>query len=264
MNTNLELDVKEVPVPNLADSINKYEISNIPSLVQYQNKMNDMGFNGMTVREMRLFMTVIAGMCEKGSGVQHFSFTDLKKIMNEDDNRNWNDLETLIQSTSQRLLGTYIFNEDGNQWEMFNLFQRFHGNVVEGILTVETNPYFFRFLNQLKESKGYTQFEIEEFNSIKGKYSQILYRKIVQYRNMDSKQCYLCLTDLKRIFEIKDTDSQCSSTKYINNRILFPAIREINKIKAFRHLRIDKEKMKGQRPIYKYFFRWDKPKKEEL
>lgn len=260
MDANLDID--EV-FPNLADNINEYEISNIPSLVQYQNKMNDMGFNGMTVREMRLFMTVIAGMCEKGSAVQHFDFTEIKKIMKEDENTSWSDIDKLIQTTSRRLLGTFIYLENGHKWVMFNLFQQFCGDKDTGILTVETNPHFMSFLNNLS-SQGYTQFEIEEFNSIKGKYSQILYRKIVQYRNMDSKQCYLCLTDLKRIFEIKDTDSQCSSTKYINNRILFPAIREINKIKAFRYLRIDKEKMKGQRPIYKYFFRWDKSKKEEL
>lgn len=229
--------------------------SGIPSLVTYQNRINDIGFNGLTVKESRLFMTVIAGMYEKGLTEQCFSYKELKTIMHEDPHMTRKEFTERIRQTAKKLASTCVeLISDRGKWEVFNLFLRFAGDEETGVMTVETNPYFASLLNNVKIQ--YTQFCLEDYNSFGSKHSQTLYRKISQFKNIKEKKCYITVNDLRRVFGI----SNGTEVKYILRDILRPAIKEVHKIKEFQYLRLDEERMRCQKPISIYYFRWDKPK----
>ncbi len=226
----------------------------IPPMARYKNDLNDVGFYGLSLRESRLYMAVLAGMCNKGQAVQQFKFSELKTIMGESKGLTKKQFSDLIEQTCNNLSKITITATDSRgNWAIFGIFRQFEGDVEKGILTVETAPKFLYIINCL--SREYMEVDLKEFNDCRSKSAQTLYRKLSQFRNSNRKECYLTLTDAKKIFELRDD----ISTKWFNQHILFPAIKEVNKFHKFKYLRLDKEKMRGQRPIHKYFFRWDRP-----
>lgn len=236
------------------------DLNGIPSMITYSNRMNDIGFYGLNLRESRLFMTIVAGMYDKGDGIQKFTFAELKSIMGEDPNTSRKDFNEIIEKAAEKMAGTRIrLISDSGIWKIFLLFSNFEGDPVNGTITVQTNKDFLSLLNNL--NANYTKVDLKEYNSLGSKYSQILFRKLSQFKNIHSKTCYITLDNLKRIFEIDEKDD--IDVKHINQKLLLPAIKELNSIPDFKYLRLDKEKMKGQRPISIYYFVWSKPKESK-
>ena len=232
-------------------------INGIPSMVTYSNRMNDIGFYGLSLRESRLFMAIMAGMHDKGDGIQKFTFAELKEIMGEDPKTSRADFNQIVQQAASKMAGTNIrlVNDDG-AWKIFILFSKFEGDPNEGVITVQTNKEFMRLLNCLNEN--YTQVNLPQYVSLKSRYSQILFRKLSQFKNIHGKSCYITLDNLKKLFEVDERNAEMCETKYINKFMLYPAIEELNSISEFRYLRLDKERMKSQRPIHIYYFIWSK------
>ena len=170
------------------------------------------------------------------------------------------DVYKLIVSTGDKLAGTYVkMVSDTGKFANFVLFPTFIGDFETKTLTVRTNSDFLSMINNLGLANRYTEIKLETFNSINGKYAQSLYRLLKQYYNSMSKSCFIPVEQMSKVFEFFPRER-----KEFNRKALYPAIEELKKTKDYRYLRLDAQKMKGQRPVEKYYFRWDKEDKEDV
>lgn len=212
---------------------NKKKLSEI---VVYRNDLNTVNLGDFTKNELNFLMAVLVKMYGKESNTVIFTFEELRKLSNwrrKDKKEFINGLD----STNDKLMLKKIKMINESKKKKFILFPMFEIDEKEETLTVEISSHFINLLNNLK--KDFTEFELENFTHLKSKYSQLIYKQLMQFKSTGN-----------RIFKLKDfvevisiPDSYCEKKiddegnedieikiSLLKTRILDPTKKELEKI----------------------------------
>ncbi|MGX7058387.1 replication initiation protein [Vagococcus humatus] len=149
-------------------------------------------------------------MCQnKNNEVARFSFEELKSLSRYKStslDRFVKDLE----STRDKIMKLSYTERNGLNSDMFILFSRFRINADEQYIEVKANSDFAYILNEL--TNEFTQFELQEFTSLKSSYSKTMYRLLKQYKSTGYYTVFVKdfreLLDIPVSYRMRDIDTR--------------------------------------------------------
>ena len=212
---------------------NKKKLSEI---VVYRNDFNTVNLGDFTKNELNFLMAVLVKMYGKESNTVIFTFEELRKLSNwrrKDKKEFINGLD----STNDKLMLKKIKMINESKKKKFILFPMFEIDEKEETLTVEISSHFINLLNNLK--KDFTEFELENFTHLKSKYSQLIYKQLMQFKSTGNR--IFKLKDFVEVISIPDSYSEKKiddegnedieiKISLLKTRILDPTKKELEKI----------------------------------
>ncbi len=149
-------------------------------------------------------------MCQnKNNEVARFSFEELKSLSRYKStylDRFVKDLE----STRDKIMKLSYTERNGLNSDMCILFSRFRINADEQYIEVKANSDFAYILNEL--TNEFTQFELQEFTSLKSSYSKTMYRLLKQYKSTGYYTVFVKdfreLLDIPVSYRMRDIDTR--------------------------------------------------------
>ncbi len=232
-----------------------YNPVSIPETAVFNNYFICEGFNGLnlTVRENRIYMSIISALCGRGTDVVNIDYTDLKQITKESKKRNRASISSILQSLRSKLeKKSFIRTPQKSNDNSHIFFEQFDFDSKKAILTVKASNSLSKFLRQ--QNSYFTIIKLDEYMEIKSKHAQILYRRICQFKKSKEKLIILSLQDIRDCFSIP----KHIPVKRITSAYLFPAECELRKIGWLKNLRGYPKREKHSNKIYSYLFCWSK------
>lgn len=152
----------------------------------YHNDFNFLILAGLKKNELSCFMSICYKVMGKGTDTVTFTFEELAKISDFKRNINTEEFEKLILETNAKLqTKVYSFKEVLDSGKIkttqFVLFPTFVTNPDKKTLTVEVHRNFVRLLNTFNEN--FTEVDLKKFVTLKSKYSQLIYKELMQYKS---------------------------------------------------------------------------------
>lgn len=222
--------------------------------VTYDNILNHVSFVDFSEKDFDFFMFLCSFFKDKGTEQQTIKYDDIMDCISWDKSQRIDVFHDEVKRLSNKLraLGGIIdINQD--EFVCFNLFTTFHGNKQKRILTVSVNPEFAYVLNDIVGN--FTRFELNEYVSLKGRYTKQLYQHLKQF-----KATGLWVVSLDK-FRHEMSIPASMPTMNIKSKILNPSIKTLQELPAFKALKVDVIKTRDRkRSVQGYQFSW---KKEE-
>lgn len=188
-------------------------------IVKYDNYMNDLKLKKFTSTDIDFLMMLCAKMKNMGTKEMNFSFIEIKKLTNYKITSNKKFVDDL-ERMNKKLMEVTCRIETEKKIIMFVLFPTFEINKETSTLIVSVNEKFSFILNEL--TKDFTRFELEEFVSLKSKYSKNLYRILKQFRSTGQ----VIITNIED-FKGKLDCPKSYEQKYFMLKVINPAIEEL-------------------------------------
>ncbi|UUV19982.1 replication initiation protein (plasmid) [Fusobacteria bacterium ZRK30] len=212
-------------------------------LVKYHSDINKIPLRNFSEKEINIFFSLLFKAKEEGTNKIKIKFTELRNISNGDthSNRFLKSLENLnfkLLNLSQK-----ITLPDG-KIVMFNLFNEFVIDPVNNELEVQVHERFYYMLNDFLT---YTQFELEQFVSLKSSYSKNIFRLLKQFESTNFLSIYV--EEFKRVLCVPESYKMGE----VDRRVIKPAILELSPF--FPDLKL--EKIKDGRKIKSLKFSWE-------
>lgn len=230
------------------------------NVVKYSNWMNELRFNTFDKMDSDFLFTLCATIKNCHSEVIEIPFSYLKKAVHYPQNSNSLNSQFVqdLRRMNKKLLGIQC-EMKGRRGVIvtFNLFSTFMIDAERKTLTVRVNPDFAFVLNDLVSE--YTKFELDQFISLKSKYSKELYKQLKQWRKAGT--AYFPVDELRIAMNCpeKYTMSQ------FMQKILQPAVKELKDKQCFKRLTLTQihAKKKGA-PVTGCRFTWVKELHEDI
>ncbi len=200
-------------------------------VVKHHNDLNTVPMGRLTADELDLFFTICATVKEKGTDEITLTFDKIRQISGYSQTSNVMLAKDLI-STNKKLLGMNFMLQSEHEIVQFVLFTMFRTNTKEQTLKISVNTPFVYLLNDL--TGNFTRYELQEFVSIQGKYTKILYSLLKQYRNKGF--FFIAVDEFREFFNVPKSYRMSE----IDKKILNPAIKELTPI--FKNLKVKKVK----------------------
>lgn len=143
-----------------------------------------------TSSELNFLMSICTKVRDKKEDEVIFTFQELKKLSKWSKNDNKEFINSL-EDTNKKLMSLNFRIENEKEIVQFVLFPTFRVNKNNKTLTVRVNQDFSYLLNNL--SNNFNQYQLEEFASLKSKYSKLLYKELMLFKDTGY-----------RIFKIED------------------------------------------------------------
>lgn len=218
-------------------------------IVKYSNKLNNIPFKNFEKVDLNFFYAICAKVREKGSELIEIPLDEIK-VMTEYKSTSVERFKSDLVRMNEKLRSCHGIYETDDEIVQFNLFSTFTIVKSRKVLKIRVNPDVAWLLNNI--AKEFTSFELQEYVSLDGIYVKALYRLLKQWKTHGCTKKY-GVSELKELLSIPDYETRRFLDKVIN-----PAIEEINKSGAFKNLRCEviKAKKRG-RPVEGYVFRFD-------
>lgn len=218
-------------------------------IVKYSNKLNNIPFKNFEKVDLNFFYAICAKVREKGSELIEIPLDEIK-VMTEYKSTSIERFKSDLVRMNEKLRSCHGIYETDDEIVQFNLFSTFTIVKSRKVLKIRVNPDVAWLLNNI--AKEFTSFELQEYVSLDGIYAKALYRLLKQWKTHGCTKKY-GVSELKELLSIPDYETRRFLDKVIN-----PAIEEINKSGAFKNLRCEviKAKKRG-RPVEGYVFRFD-------
>lgn len=218
-------------------------------LIKYSNKLNNIPLKNFEKVDLNFFYAICAKVCEKGSELVEIPLDEIK-VMTEYKSTSVERFKSDLIRMNEKLRSCHGIYETDDEIVQFNLFSTFTIVKSRKVLKIRVNPDVAWLLNNI--AKEFTSFELQEYVSLDGIYAKALYRLLKQWKTHGCTKKY-GVSELKELLSIPDYETRRFLDKVIN-----PAIEEINKSGAFKNLRCEviKAKKRG-RPVEGYIFRFD-------
>lgn len=218
-------------------------------IVKYSNKLNNIPFKNFEKVDLNFFYAICAKVREKGSELIEIPLDEIK-VMTEYKSTSVERFKSDLVRMNEKLRSCHGIYETNDEIVQFNLFSTFTIVKSRKVLKIRVNPDVAWLLNNI--AKEFTSFELQEYVSLDGIYAKALYRLLKQWKTHGCTKKY-GVSELKELLSIPDYETRRFLDKVIN-----PAIEEINKSGAFKNLRCEviKAKKRG-RPVEGYVFRFD-------
>nr|WP_232255697.1 replication initiation protein [Helicobacter pylori] len=208
----------------------------------YHNNTNKVNLGKLSEREANLLFAIFQKLKDQGNTLIRFEPQDLKRMLNIDISNErlsevviklWDSIKTAdfwkISETE-----TSIIQEN------YMLFSRCKIELNKPskdlkYLEIQLNDNYQYLLNNLGMGQ-YTSFNLLEFQRVRGKYAKTLYRLLKQYKSTGILSVewsqFRELLDIPKDYEMRNIDQ----------KVLTPSIKELNKIYPFEHLSYKKER----------------------
>lgn len=218
-------------------------------IVKYSNKLNNIPFKNFEKVDLNFFYAICAKVREKGSELIEIPLDEIK-VMTEYKSTSVERFKSDLVRMNEKLRSCHGIYETDDEIVQFNLFSTFTIVKSRKVLKIRVNPDVAWLLNNI--AKEFTSFELQEYVSLDGIYAKALYRLLKQWKTHGCTKKY-GVSELKELLSIPDYE-----TRRFLNKVINPAIEEINKSGAFKNLRCEviKAKKRG-RPVEGYVFRFD-------
>lgn len=221
-------------------------------VVKHHNDLNTVIMRKWTAEEMNFFFAIIAKARDKGTSDLIFDKYQLAELANYSiqHNKRFHDtMDSLANNISQL---RYI-EKTKNSIEYMPLFTRFKVEWEEDLsdmqAQISVSPLFEYILNKL--SANFTQYELQEFTSIRSTYAKTAYRLLKQWRTVGRKEFkideFKLLMDTPKYYQISDID----------RLVIKPILKQLSPY--FEDLKVKKIKSKKRgNPVLAYEFTWKK------
>lgn len=199
-------------------------------VVKYHNDFNKVGLGAFNELEQNLLFGILVECRNKQDTELEFSSDDLARFVKVRRNVTNDELFKMACDLSKNFLKLDFraVKRDGNRIcrGFFNLFETLlvcsieHDNheILEKII-IKVNPDFAYLINELAEH--FTQFELEEFIFLKGRYTKTIYRYLKQFRTTGVWRVtwddFKMLLDIPKSYEMRD----------IEKRVLKPSVAQL-------------------------------------
>ena len=221
-------------------------------VVKYHNDLNTVVMRTWTSEEMNFFFAIIAKARDKGTSDLVFDKYQLAELANYSiqHNKRFHDtMDSLANNISQL---RYI-EKTKNSIEYMPLFTRFkvewEDDLSDMQAQVSVSPLFEYILNKL--SANFTQYELQEFTSIRSTYAKTAYRLLKQWRTVGRKE--FSIDEFKLLLDMPTTYKSC----HIDRLVLKPILEQLSPF--FEDLKVKKIKSKKRgNPVLGYEFTWKK------
>lgn len=180
-------------------------------VVRHHNDLNTVIMRKWTAEEMNFFFAILAKARDKGTSDLVFDKYQLAELANysiQHNKRFYDTMDNLANHISQL---RYI-ERTSNSIEYMPLFTRFkvewEKDLSDMQAKVSVSPHFEYILNKL--SANFTQYELQEFTSIRSTYAKTAYRLLKQWRTVGRKEFkkdeFKLLMDTPEYYQISDID----------------------------------------------------------
>ena len=208
-------------------------------VVKYNNEMNKVRFKGWKSRELSVFYSICSKMRDKGIDEVNLSFDELIELANlEGSNLTLDEQATLFDSIYDKMLSLSFGDDNGDVRFRFNLFSDFTRDKSLKSVKISINKKYESILNNL--ANNFTRFELLEFNEISGEYPKLLYRQLKQWKTTGRWEVQI--DEFRKLFDVPEYYRMGN----IDQKVLNPSIKELQKIKDFENLKVTKIK-KGRK-----------------
>ena len=221
-------------------------------VVKHHNDLNTVIMRKWTAEEMNFFFAILAKARDKGTSELVFDKYQLAELANysvQHNKRFYDTMDSLANHISQL---RYI-ERTSNSVEYMPLFTRFKVEWEEDLsdmqAKVSVSPLFEYILNKL--SANFTQYELQEFTSIRSTYAKTAYRLLKQWRTVGRKE--FKIDEFKLLL---DMPSSYKSSE-IDRAVIAPILKQLSPY--FEDLKVKKIKSKKRgNPVLGYEFTWKK------
>ncbi len=217
-------------------------------IAKYNNKLNEVTFQGFTDRDFNLFISIIARVSGKGTQKEiKLDYATLKRLAGFENKHITNkEFTVLLKEMNRKLMSCICSLQDGSEEVDFVLFPEFRRDAEKGILTVKVSERLGYVINDFNT---FTSLELKRFVRIESKYTKTLYRKLRQFRSTGE---YIVSADrFREEFLIPESYKQSD----IQKRVIAPSIEELRK--EFKGLKcIPHHAPKRGAPIDRYTFKF--------
>lgn len=221
-------------------------------VVKHHNDLNTVIMRKWTAEEMNFFFAIITKARDKGTSDLIFDKHQLAELANysiQHNKRFYDTMDSLANNISQL---RYI-EKTKNSIEYMPLFTRFkvewEDDLSDMQAQVSVSPLFEYILNKL--SANFTQYELQEFTSIRSTYAKTAYRLLKQWRTVGRKE--FKIDEFKLLL---DMPSSYKSSE-IDRAVITPILKQLTPY--FEDLKVKKIKSKKRgNPVLGYEFTWKK------
>ena len=200
-------------------------------IIRYDNSINSMFPVDLTKLEMNAFMYILTSFTGNPSEEIMIPYKALRDVIHYNPKRTSKDFDEVLQKFCQKLQKVTLLTSQDNIDGDYCVFPTFIRNGYDRCLTVGINPHARRMLDI---SKGYTQFDIREFISLKSKAAKFIFIHLKQFRT--TGVWHVGLSDFK---------DKLGYRSYNNNnciqKLVLPAIKELDEKHIFSGLTVKVE-----------------------
>lgn len=219
-------------------------------IVKHHNDLNTVIMRKWTAEEMNFFFAIIAKARNQGTKeliFDKYQLADLANYSLEHNQRFYETMDNLANNISKL---RYI-ERTSHSVDYMALFTRFKVEWSEDLsdmkATVSISDKFEYIVNKLEAN--FTQYELEEFTSIRSTYAKTAYRLLKQWRTIGkkefSKEEFKMLMDTPTYYQVSDID----------RLVIKPILKELSQY--FMGLKVKKIKSnKRGNPVLGYEFTW--------
>lgn len=232
------------------------------------NKINNFQLHHLSKNEIKVFWTIISQMANQSDeeilhhGI-HFSFKEIAELSgfkHLTKKRLYNLIRNMFAHLAQTLLIEEKKKHTDLETTIITPLKEIKITTSDGDVVVMANEAMIPFLHKLH--KTYTAFELQRLMTLSSRYSLRLYTLLMQWRSTGK-----VILSKKFFYEIMDVPASYKKpnrTSTIDERIILPAIQELNAKKLVTNLKCNKKYtgvgVKGGHAISQYIFTF-KPQK---
>lgn len=172
-------------------------------MVIYHNDLNKIALKNFNSVDFNILMALCNRLKDRSDEVITLSFNEIKDLAKYEGKSNKR-LADDIRKTNKKLLELNVMlseEDDPGETVQFALFNKFKTSEKNKTLEVSVNKDFAYILNAI--SNNFTQFELEEFVTLKSSYSKACYRQLKKYR--DTGWWQVDLPEFRRLLDIPDS-----------------------------------------------------------
>ncbi|MBF9676593.1 replication initiation protein, partial [Streptococcus pseudopneumoniae] len=192
-------------------------------VVKHHNDLNTVIMRKWTAEEMNFFFAIIAKAKDKGTSdlvFDKYQLAELADYSIQHNKRFYDTMDSLSNNISQL---RYI-ERTSRSVEYMPLFTKFRVDWEEDLsdmkATVSLSPYFDYILNRL--SANFTQYELQEFTSIRSTYAKTAYRLLKQWRTVGRKE--FAIDEFKLLMDMPSSYKAC----HIDRLVITPIKKQLS------------------------------------
>lgn len=192
--------------------------------------------HNFTKVELNIFMYILSLFNNKDATIATISYKKLRDMAGFNSRRTYADFDKSLEKFCSKI-ESFVFTAQTPDCD-FDLhpFSTIQRNLTTRVLTIAINPYAKALINACK---GYTQFDLREYISLKSKFSKCIFVYLKQFRS----------TGVWHV-RIEDFKERLGISTYSNNnciqRCIYPAIKELSDKKIFSNLSVKIETSHAQ------------------
>lgn len=233
--------------------------------LKYGNEINTFTFTNFTAQDFNLFFTICWHIKEKKSKKITISFDELKEFMPDIKNnrRFYNEIVKFGNKLMIIIASKEITDEDNQKRNLGKNFLTYvETSEKEKTLSIVVSDMAY---DMLFYANYFTKFDLNEFCSIKNKYTKTLFRLLKQYENVNENPAS-CLKNIimekQEFLEFMNCPEKYmnNTSMYVDKEILIPAIEGLNETsQSFKNVSYQKIKEGGMIKKFEISFQTIKP-----